>query len=115
MSARPRASVVVRRHGLILIFVNLFDLNSIASVGIAVSLSVFVLVGLDYRLRREIRANTGLLAAAVAASALVLRFPAIDTLRNDPGTLVAIVVMSGLAGNLDAAWKRSRAHGLVSA
>jgi amino acid transporter len=102
--------------GLILIFVNLFDLSSIASVGSAVSLSVFVLVGLaGYRLRREIHANAGLLAAAVAASALVLLFFAIDTLRNDPGTFVAIVVMIGLAVVLDAVWKRSRARRRVSA
>ena len=102
--------------GLILIFVNLFDLSSIASVGSAVSLAVFVLVGLaGYRLRREIHANSGLLAAAVAASALVLLFFAIDTLRNDPGTFVAIVVMFGLAVVLDAVWKRSRAHRQVSA
>ena len=93
--------------GLILIFVNLFDLSSIASVGSAVSLSVFVLVGLaGYRLRREIHANTGLLAAAVAASALVLLFFVIDTLRNDLGTFVAIVVMIGLAVVLDTVWKR---------
>lgn len=102
--------------GLILIFVNLFDLSSIASVGSAVSLAVFVLVGLaGYRLRREIHANRVLLAAAVAASALVLLFFAIDTLRNDPGTFVAIVVMFGLAVVLDAVWKRSRAHRQVSA
>ena len=102
--------------GLILIFVNLFDLSSIASVGSAVSLAVFVLLGLaGYRLRREIHANSGLLAAAVAASALVLLFFAIDTLRNDPGTFVAIVVMFGLAVVLDAVWKRSRAHRQVSA
>jgi hypothetical protein len=73
-------------------------------------------VGLaGYRLRREIRGNAGLLAAAVAASALVLLFFAIDTLRNDPGTFVAIVVMIGLAVILDAVWKRSRAHRHVSA
>src|SRR4029079_15525894 len=72
--------------GLILIFANFFDLTSIASVGSAVSLSVFVLVGLaGYRLRREIRGNAALLATAVAAAALVLLFFAIDTLRNDPG------------------------------
>jgi amino acid transporter len=102
--------------GLILVFANFFDLSSIASVGSAVSLSVFVLVGLaGYRLRREIRGNTGLLAAAVAASALVLLFFAIDTLRNDPGTFVAIVVLLALAVILDAVWKRSRTHRQVSA
>jgi amino acid transporter len=102
--------------GLILIFANFFDLSSIASVGSAVSLSVFVLVGLaGYRLRREIRGNAGLLAAAVGASALVLLFFAIDTLRNDPGTFVAIVVLLGLAVILDAVWKRSSARRQVSA
>jgi peptidoglycan/LPS O-acetylase OafA/YrhL len=79
-------------------------------------LSVFVLVGLaGYRLRREIRGNAALLATAVAAAALVLLFFAIDTLRNDPGTFVAIVVMLGLAVILDAVWKRSRAHSQASA
>ena len=102
--------------GLILIFVNLFDLSSIASVGSAVSLSVFVLVGLaGYRLRREIHANTGLLAAAVVSSALVLLFFLIDTLRNDLGTFVAIVVMIGLAVVLDTVWKRYRDRRQVSA
>ena len=102
--------------GLILIFVNLFDLSSIASVGSAVSLSVFVLVGLaGYRLRSEIHANTGLLAAAVGASALVLLFFVIDTLRNDVGTFVAIVVMIGLAVVLDTVWKRRRDRRQVSA
>jgi hypothetical protein len=56
-----------------------------------------------------------LLAAAVAASALVLLFFAIDTLRNDAGTFVAIVVMLALAVVLDSLWKRSRAHRQVGA
>jgi hypothetical protein len=68
-----------------------------------------------WRLRHEIRGNTALLAAAVAASALVLLFFAIDTLRNDAGTFVAIVVMLALAVVLDSLWKRSRAHRQVGA
>ena len=94
---------------LILVFVNLFDLSSIASVGSAVSLSVFVLVGVTaFRLEHEIGARTAIVALAVAASALVLGFFAVDTLRNDPGTFVAIAVMLALAVILDLVWKRAR-------
>ena len=44
----------------------------------------------------------------VAGSAIVLAFFIVDTLRNDPGTFVAIAVMIGLAVVLDAVWKRAR-------
>jgi amino acid transporter len=105
------------RHGglmvtvaLILLFVNLFDLSAIASVGSAVSLSVFVLVGIAaYRLRGEIRARAAIVALAVAASGLVLLFFVIDKLRHDPGTFAAIAVILGLAVAFDYAWKRARA------
>ena len=96
---------------LILLFVNLFDLSAIASVGSAVSLSVFVLVGIAaYRLRSEIRARAGVVALAVAASALVLLFFVVDKLRHDPGTFAAIAVILGLAVAFDYIWKRARAH-----
>jgi amino acid transporter len=80
------------RHGglvitvaLILLFVNLFNLSAIASVGSAVSLSVFVLVGIaGYRLRDEIKGKVAILALAVAAAGFVLLFFVADTLRNDP-------------------------------
>lgn len=105
------------RHGglaitvaLILLFVNLFDLSAIASVGSAVSLSVFVLVGIaGYRLRKEINGKAAILALAVAAAGLVLAFFVVDTLRHDPKTFVAIVVLVGLAVVLDFAWKRAQA------
>ncbi len=109
------------RHGglivtvaLILVFVNLFDLSSIASVGSAVSLSVFVLVGIaGFRLRREIQAQTWLVASAVCASVLVLLFFAVNTLRDDPKTFVAIVVLLALAIALDLVWKRVRDRGVA--
>lgn len=94
---------------LILLFVNLFNLSSIASVGSAVSLSVFVLVGIaGYRLRDQIKGRRGVLALAVAAAGFVLVFFVIDTLRNDPSTFAAIVVLVVLAVALDFFWKRAK-------
>jgi len=104
------------RHGglvttvaLILLFVNVFDLSAIASVGSAVSLSVFVLVGVaGYRLRDKIKGKAAVLALAVAAAGFVLLFFVINTLRNDPATFTAIVVLLALAVVLDFLWKRAR-------
>jgi hypothetical protein len=44
----------------------------------------------------------------VAATAIVLVFFGIDTLRNDPETFVAIVGVAALAVVLDLVWKRIR-------
>jgi uncharacterized membrane protein YfcA len=104
------------RHGglvitvaLILLFVNLFNLSAIASVGSAVSLSVFVLVGIaGYRLRDEIKGKGAILALAVAATGFVLLFFIADTLRNDPKTFAAIIVLLVLAVALDYLWKRAK-------
>jgi amino acid transporter len=104
------------RHGglvitvaLILVFVNLFDLSAIASVGSAVSLSVFVLVGIaGYRLRDQIHGRRAVLALAVAAAGFVLLFFVVNTLRNDPATFAAIAVLVALAVVLDFLWKRVR-------
>lgn len=95
---------------LILLFVNLFNLSAIASVGSAVSLSVFVLVGIaGYRLRDQIKGKPAILALAVAAAGFVLLlFFVVDTLRNDPSTFAAIVVLVVLAVALDFLWKRAK-------
>ena len=47
----------------------------------------------------------------MAATAIVLGFFAVDTLRNDPETFVSIVAMTLLAVGLDFVWKRMRAAG----
>ncbi|HJR61395.1 MAG TPA: hypothetical protein VJ813_18435 [Vicinamibacterales bacterium] len=44
----------------------------------------------------------------MAATAIVLVFFAIDTLRNAPETFVAIVAIAALAVLLDLVWKRIR-------
>ena len=46
--------------------------------------------------------------AAIAATAIVLVFFAVDTLRNSPETFSAIVVITALAVVLDFVWKRMR-------
>ncbi len=45
---------------------------------------------------------------AIAATAVVLAFFAVDTLRNAPQTFTAIVVITLLAVALDMVWKRVR-------
>ena len=97
---------------LVLIVANLVDLSAIASVGSAIALAVFVLVALaGYRRRADTGANVVIAIAAIVVSAVVLVFFAVDTLRNDPATFVAIVAIVVLAVVLDALWKRRRANG----
>jgi amino acid transporter len=94
---------------LTLVLVVFFNVSTIASVGSAVSLSVFILVALaGYRLRKEIHAQPWPLVLAIVAAGFVLAFFAVDTLRNEPGTFVAMVVIVVLAVILDRLWKRIR-------
>ena len=92
-----------------LVVSNVVDLSAIASVGSACSLVIFLLVGLaGYRLRAETGAQGWIVAIAMAATAVVLVFFAVDTLRNAPETFVAIVAIAVLAVVLDVVWKRVR-------
>jgi amino acid transporter len=94
---------------IVLLIANLVDLSAIASVGSACSLLIFLLVGASgYRLRRETGSIGAIVLAGMAATAIVLVFFGIDTLRNDPETFVAIVCVAGLAVVLDLVWKRIR-------
>jgi amino acid transporter len=94
---------------LVLVIANAVDLSAIASVGSAISLTVFLLVGVaGYRCRADIGAHVALVLAAIALTATVLAFFAVDTLRNEPATFVAIVVITLMAIMFDFVWKRSR-------
>ena len=93
----------------VLVVSNLVDLSAIASVGSACSLLIFLLVGIaGYRLRSETGSRGGIVLAGMAATAVVLVFFAVDTLRNAPETFTAIVLIAALAVVLDLVWKRLR-------
>jgi amino acid transporter len=83
---------------LVLVVANLVDLSAIASVGSAIALAVFLLVAVaGYRRRADTGANTAIAVAAIGVSAVVLVVFAVDTLRNDPWTFVAILAIAVLA------------------
>jgi amino acid transporter len=101
---------------LALLLANFVDLSAIASVGSACSLVVFLLVGLaGYRRRSETGASVAIVLLGMAATATVLGFFAVDTLRNDPETFGAIVGMTALAVVLDLVWKWLRDRPAASA
>jgi amino acid transporter len=104
----PHAGIVITA-ALILVVANLVDLSAIASVGSAISLLIFLLVGAAaYRLRAEIGASSAVVLAAIAVTGVVLVAFAIDTVRNAPETFAAILAIAVLAVVLDAVWKRAR-------
>ena len=94
---------------IVLVVSNLVDLSAIASVGSACSLVIFLLVGMaGYKLRSTTDARGAIILLGMAATAIVLAFFAVDTLRNAPETFVAIVAIAALAVVLDAVWKHVR-------
>jgi amino acid transporter len=104
----PHAGLLIT-SAVVLVVANVVDLSAIASVGSAISLVIFLLVGIAaYRLRTEIGARVAVVIAAIGATAIVLVFFAVDTLRNAPQTFSAIVAITALAVVLDFIWKRVR-------
>lgn len=100
---------VLATAAIVVVVANAVDLSAIASVGSACSLVVFLLIGLTaFRLRSAIGANAAIVVVAMAATAVVLVFFAIDTARNAPETFVAMLALGALSIVLDIAWKRSR-------
>jgi amino acid transporter len=104
----PHAGILVTA-ALVLVVANTVDLSAIASVGSACSLMIFLLIGVAaFRLRSEIGANAAVVLVATAATAVVLAFFAVDTVRNAPETFLAIIAIALLAVVLDFVWKRVR-------
>jgi amino acid transporter len=104
----PHAGMLIT-SAIVLAVSNLVDLSAIASVGSACSLLIFLLVGVTgYRRRADTGSLAVVVLTAIAATAIVLVFFAVDTLRNAPETFAAIVGITLLAVVLDAAWKRVR-------
>jgi amino acid transporter len=104
------------RHGgllitsvLTLLFVNVFDIGALASIGSAVSLAVFVLVGVaGYRLRSEIAAQAWVIVAAIATSSVALGFFVVDTFHNDRRAFWAMIAIVVLGFATDVIWKHER-------
>jgi lipopolysaccharide export LptBFGC system permease protein LptF len=71
---------------------------------------IFVLVGLaGYRRRADTGSNVAIVLLAVAVTAIVLGFFAVDTARNAPQTFIAIIAIAILAVLLDR-WTTAREH-----
>jgi amino acid transporter len=93
---------------LVLVVTNLVDLSAIASVGSAVALMIFVLVGVaGFRRRADTGSNAAIVLLAIGITAVVLGFFAVDTWRSAPETFVAIVAILAVAVALDQ-WTRGR-------
>jgi amino acid transporter len=91
----------------ILVVANLFDLSAIASVGSAVSLILFLLVGFaGYRRRADTGSNGLIVVLAIAITAVVLGFFAVDTFRTAPETFVGIIAVVVIAIVLDRVTRR---------
>lgn len=92
-----------------------FDLNAIASIGSAVALIVFTLVGIGHlRFREETGARASVLVLGILAAVVVLVMFA-PTLAEEPATITALVVILVLCIVLDFLWKRSRGEGGAAA
>ncbi len=104
----PHSGLLIT-SAIVLVVSNLVDLSAIASVGSACSLVIFLLVGVaGYRRRADTGSQAVIVLAAIAVTAIVLAFFAVDTVRNAPETFVAIIVIALLAVVLDLVWKRKR-------
>ena len=96
---------------LVLLLANLVDLSAIASLGSAVALAIFLITTIAaYRLKAETGSRTSLLVAGIVLTVVVLLVFAVQTLRTEPATFVAIIGILALAIVLDLIWSRIRAR-----
>jgi amino acid transporter len=93
--------------GLALVVANFATLGAIASVGSAVSLAVFLLIGVaGWRRRRDTGSNPVIVLAAITVIVVVLGFFVADTIGNAPETFAAIIGTGVVAIVLDAVFRR---------
>jgi amino acid transporter len=101
----PKSGLIITTL-LVLVVANFVDLSSIASVGSAVSLIVFVLVGAaGYRRRADTESNTAVVLLAIGLTVIVLGFFAVDILQNDLGSFIAIIGIAVASVVLDAIFR----------
>ena len=110
------ASGLIITTALVLVVANIVDLSAIAAVGSAVSLMVFLLIGLaGWRRRVDTGSNAAIVLLAIVVIGVVLAFFAIDTIRNDPWSFVAIVAIALASVVLDAVFRRPVAQATADA
>jgi carbon starvation protein CstA len=82
------------------------DLTAIASLGTTIALALFLLLSIaGIRLREETGAHILPMLLAIFAIIVVLVLFIVDTLENEPWTVVAMAASAVLAVALDAIWK----------
>lgn len=109
-SLGPRGSLI--SVVIVLILANFFDISTIASVGSAIALAIFALVGIAaLKLRGEVGANPVSVGTGVLGALVVLVLFCIDTARNEPRTFVSMLVVGALAVAFDSIWRRRRELG----
>jgi amino acid transporter len=105
----PKAGLLITA-GLVLVVANAVDLSAIASVGSAAALMIFLLVGAaGYRRRADTGSNAVLVVLAIAITAIVLAFFAVDIWQNAPETFGAIIAIVIAAGIFDFLTRRRKA------
>jgi amino acid transporter len=83
-----------------------FDLSAIASLGSAVALLIFTLVSIAHlRVRHDTGARVMVLLLALVTTATTFAVFVSTTLKDEPATMTALVVILVLAVGLDLVWK----------
>ncbi len=84
----------------------LFDLSAIASIGSAVALVIFMMVGIAHlRLIKETGANRLIIYLSILTVVVTLVVFAVETLSQEPATALAIVIFLVLSVIADALWR----------
>ena len=84
----------------------LFDLSAIASIGSAVALVIFMMVGIAHlRLIKETGANRAIIYLSIISVVITLLVFSVETLSQEPATAIAIVVFLALSVDADSFWR----------
>jgi hypothetical protein len=106
LGGRAPMGLLVSAAGAIILTAG-FSLTSIASIGSAAALLVFMLVTLaHFRVRSETGARLWILVLAIATTGIAFLAFVITTLDTEPASIITLVVIILLSVALDFGWKR---------
>jgi amino acid transporter len=105
--AGPYGNVgVVVSTVLVCVLTLLFDLSAVASIGSAVALLIFTMIGVAHlRLTKETGAKPWLIYLGIATLVVTFVVFVVETLVDEPGTAVALVVFVALSILADRFWR----------